>query len=54
MYLTLKDNNDINAIIWKSNLTEELKDKEGSKIKFKFYQNRCSLSFIIHKFTLFK
>ena len=55
MYLTLKDDNGyINCIIWKSNVTEEIKNlKEGAKIKvignLNFYQNRCSLSFVISK-----
>lgn len=55
MYLTLKDDNGyINCIIWKSNITEEIKNlKEGIKIKvignLNFYQNRCSLSFVISK-----
>lgn len=55
MYLTLKDDNGyINCIIWKSNITNEISGlKEGSKIKvignLNFYQNRCSLSFVISK-----
>ena len=55
MYLTLKDDNGyINCIIWKSNITKEISLlKEGSKIKvignLNFYQNRCSLSFVISK-----
>lgn len=55
MYLTLKDDNGyINCIIWKSNITNEISLlKEGSKIKvlgnLNFYQNRCSLSFVISK-----
>jgi exodeoxyribonuclease VII large subunit len=55
MYLTLKDDNGyINCIIWKSNITDEISSlKGGSKIKvignLNFYQNRCSLSFVISK-----
>ena len=55
MYLTLKDDNGyINCIIWKSNITNEISSlKEGTKIKvlgnLNFYQNRCSLSFVISK-----
>ena len=55
MYLTLKDDNGyINCIIWKSNITNEISLlKEGAKIKvignLNFYQNRCSLSFVISK-----
>ena len=55
MYLTLKDNYGyIQAIIWKSNITDNIKSlKEGDRIKvignLNFYQNRCSLSFIISK-----
>ena len=55
MYLTLKDDNGyINCIIWKSNITNEISSlKEGAKIKvlgnLNFYQNRCSLSFVISK-----
>lgn len=55
MYLILKDDNGyISAIIWKSNITPEIKNlKEGTKINvignLNFYQNRCSLSFVIYK-----
>lgn len=55
MYLSLKDDNGcINSIVWKSNITEEIKNlKEGSQIKvlgcLNFYQTRCSLSFVITK-----
>ena len=55
MYLSLKDDNGyINCIIWKSNITNEISSlKEGSQIKvignLSFYQNRCSLSFVISK-----
>jgi len=55
MYLTLKDDNGyINCIIWKSNITNEIQSlKEGGKItvigNLNFYQNRCSLSFVISK-----
>jgi exodeoxyribonuclease VII large subunit len=55
MYLILKDDNGyISAIIWKLNITPEIKNlKEGTKINIignlNFYQNRCSLSFVIYK-----
>lgn len=55
MYLTLKDDNGyINSIVWKSNITPEIRElKEGSKINvignLNFYQGRCSLSFVISK-----
>jgi exodeoxyribonuclease VII large subunit len=55
MYLTLKDDNGyISSIVWKSNITEEIKNlKEGDKINIignlSFYQNRCSLNFVINK-----
>lgn len=54
MYLTLKDDNGyINCIIWKSNINKNILNlKEGDKINvngsLSFYQNRCSLSFIIN------
>jgi exodeoxyribonuclease VII large subunit len=55
MYLTLKDDNGyISSIIWKSNITNDIKNiKDGDKINvignLSFYQNRCSLNFIINK-----
>ena len=50
MYLTLKDDNGyINSIVWKSNITPEIRElKEGSKINvignLNFYQGRCHVS----------
>lgn len=55
MYLNLKDNSGmINACIWKSNITDNIKDLEdGDNIKVKgklnYYSGRGSLNFIIDK-----
>lgn len=53
MYLNLKDDYGyIQAIIWKSNITPDIRSLvDGDKVNIignlNFYQNRCSLSFII-------
>ena len=55
LYLTLKDNHGyINGIVWKSNITDEIKNlKEGCEVdvtgNLNFYQNKCTLSFVINK-----
>lgn len=55
MYLNLKDDYGcIQAIIWKSNITPDIRGLvDGDKVNIlgnlNFYQNRCSLSFIISK-----